>query len=64
MKPSHIVSDDKILDFYKGLRYFADYGHEYRRIKTVFSSPNMTDFLLEVRGMDADIAGYVVIRAR
>jgi hypothetical protein len=48
-------SHDIAVDFYKGLRYFADYGPEYRRIKTVFSSPDLTEFLVEVRGMEDDL---------
>jgi hypothetical protein len=46
-----------MIDFYEGLRYFADYGPEYRRIQTIFASSNAAEFLVEVRGMGDDLAG-------
>jgi hypothetical protein len=40
------------------MRYFADYGPEYRRIVSVARSKDMKEALVEVRGLQADLAEH------
>jgi hypothetical protein len=48
-------------DFYKGMQYFAEYGPDYRRVTSIVASSDMKEALLEVRGLQADLAKYVTV---
>jgi hypothetical protein len=45
-----------LVDFYKGMRYFAEYGPEYRRITSIIRSSDRKEALVEVRGLQEDLA--------